>query len=117
MSIVGEWTLHYSWGCSGSYGQTTVTFTPAGKFTTGDGYSGQWAVVGSNVQFVFEPTPSAVYSGNVVGGAMSGMMTNFHLGEQGCWYATTIRIPVAFATEKKVEDAANRDTTGNLKKR
>src|ERR1700756_1196698 len=53
MSIVGEWTLHYSWGCSGSYAQTTVTFAATGKFTTGDGYSGQWAVVGGNVQFVY----------------------------------------------------------------
>ena len=117
MSIVGEWTLHYSWGCSGSYAQSTVTFTAAGKFTTGDGYSGQWAVVGGNVQFVYEPTPSAVYSGNVTGGAMVGMMTNFRLGEHGCWYATTAKIPAGAATEKKVEDAANRDSTGNPKKK
>ena len=117
MSIAGEWTLHFSWGCSGSYGQTTVTFTPAGKFTTGDGYSGQWAVVGGYVQFVYEPTPMAVYSGTVSGGAMHGMMTNFHLGEQGCWYATATKIPAAFATAKKVEDAANRDSTGSPKKK
>lgn len=117
MSIAGQWTLHYSWGCSGSYSQTTLTFTSAGKFTDGFGGSGQWSVLGGNVQWVYEPTPSAVYSGNVIGGAMCGMMTNFHLGLQGCWYATTAQIPGAAATEKKVEDAANRDAAGNPKKK
>ena len=48
---------------------------------------------------------------------MCGEMTNFHLGEQGCWYATTAQIPGAAATEKKVEDAVNRDAMGNPKKK
>jgi hypothetical protein len=116
MSIAGEWKLFYSWGCSGSYGQTTITFAPAGTFKTGDGYSGQWASLSGNVQWVYEPTPSAVYSGNVIGGSMTGMMTNFKLGEQGCWYATTAKIPAASATEKKVDQADQRDSGGGKKK-
>jgi hypothetical protein len=116
MSIAGEWTLFYSWGCSGSYGQTTVTFNSSGTFKTGDGYAGQWAVVGGNVQFVYEPTPSAVYSGNVTGAAMSGMMTNFHIAAQGCWHATMPKIPADAATEKKVEQAAQLDSGGGKKK-
>jgi hypothetical protein len=116
MSIVGQWTLHYSFGCSGGYNQVTVTFNTNGKFQTSDGFSGQWALLSGNVQFVFEPTPSAVYSGNVIGGAMTGMVTNFHLGVQGCWYATTPTIPAAFATEKKVADAQQLDSSGAKKK-
>jgi hypothetical protein len=116
MSIVGQWTLFYSWGCSGSYSQTTITFNSNGTFKTGDGYSGQWAALAGDVQWVYEPTPSAVYSGNVIGGAMNGMMTNFHLGVQGCWYATMPKIPTAFATEKKVAQAEQLDSTGGKKK-
>src|SRR5206468_3863725 len=113
---VGQWTLFYSFGCSGTYNQSTVTFNSNGTFKTGDGFSGQFAVVGGNVQFVYEPTPSAVYSGNVTGGAMVGMMTNFHIGAQGCWYATTAKIPTAFATERKVEEAERLDSSGGKKK-
>src|SRR5215471_16940513 len=102
MSIVGKWTLFYSFGCSGQYNQSTVTFANNGTFQTGDGFSGQWASVAGNVHWVYEPTFSAVYFGNVIGGAMNGMMTNFKIGAQGCWYATITPIPAIFATEKKV---------------
>jgi hypothetical protein len=57
-----------------------------------------------------------VYSGTVSGGVMSGMMTNFHLGVQGCWYATLAKIPEAHATEKKVEHAEHLDSLGAKKK-
>jgi len=116
MSIAGNWTLHYSWGCSGGYGQTSLTFNTNGTFKTGDGYQGQWAVVGGNVQFVYEPAPAAVYSGNVTGAAMVGMMTNFKLKGQGCWYATTTTIPAGVAAQSDVTHAANIDSTGAAKK-
>jgi len=116
MSIVGTWTLHYSFGCSGTYAQATVTFNANGTFHTSDGFSGHWALLAGNVHWVYEPTPSAAYSGNVIGGAMNGMMTNFHIGAQGCWYATIPTIPAAFATEKKVEHAQQLDSSGGRKK-
>jgi hypothetical protein len=116
MSIVGQWALHYSWGCSGTYNQATITFAANGTFQTSDGYSGQWALLAGDVHWVYEPTPSAVYSGNVIGGAMNGLMTNFHFGGQGCWYATTPTIHAAFATEKKVEGAQQLDSGGGRKK-
>ncbi len=116
MSLAGNWTLHYSWGCSGSYGNTSLTFNANGTFKDGQGHSGQWASLVGQVQFVYEPTPSAVYSGNVSGGTMSGMMTNFHLGEQGCWYAIMTKIPEAHATAKKVEHAEQLDAAGEKKK-
>jgi hypothetical protein len=116
MSIIGQWTLYYSFGCSGGYNQSTVTFNSNGTFKTGDGFSGQWALLSGNVHWVYEPTPSAVYSGNVIGGAMCGMMTNFHIGAHGCWYATMAKIPPAFATEKKVEAAEHLDSSGGKKK-
>jgi hypothetical protein len=45
---------------------------------------------------------------------MNGMMTNFRFSEQGCWYATTTRIPAHFATEKK-ERAEHADSSGAAK--
>jgi len=116
MSIAGQWTLFYSWGCSGGYSQATITFNANGTFKTSDGYSGQWAVNAGDVHWVFEPTPNAVYSGNVIGGAMNGLMTNFRLNAQGCWYATTAKIPANFATETKVEAAEKLDSSGEPKK-
>lgn len=116
MNIAGEWTLFYSFGCSGGYSQTTVTFNANGTFKTGDGYSGQWAANAGDVQWVYEPAPSAVYSGNVIGGAMNGAMTNFKISAQGCWYATTAKIPADFATQKKVERAEHVDSSGGAKK-
>jgi hypothetical protein len=116
MSIAGNWTLHYSWGCSGGYGQTSLTFNANGTFNTGDGYHGQWTVVAGNVQFVFEPAPMAVYSGNVTGGAMVGMMTNLSLKEQGCWYATLPTIPAAQAVKTQTAHAEGLDSTGTKKK-
>jgi hypothetical protein len=115
MSIAGSWTLHFSWGCTGGYGQTSLTFNANGTFATGDGFHGQWSVVGGNVQFVYEPTPSAVYSGNVTGAAMVGMQTNFHTGGAGCWYATTPTIPAAQAATTKVAQAAQVDSSGAKK--
>jgi len=117
MSIAGTWTLHFSWGCSGGYNSTSLTFNTNGTFNTGDGFHGQWSVVGGNVQFVYEPTPSAVYSGNVTGGAMVGMMTNFSFGGHGCWYGTTTTIPPALAAKTKVAHAENIDSSGGAKKK
>ena len=54
MSIVGQWTLFYSFGCSGSYNQSTVTFDNNGTFKTGDGFSGQWALLSGNVHWVYD---------------------------------------------------------------
>jgi hypothetical protein len=116
MSIVGEWALFFNFGCSGNYSQSTVTFNNDGTFQTGDGFSGQWSALAGNVQWVFEPTPSAVYSGNVIGGAINGMMTNLNIGAQGCWYATMATIPAAFATKKKVDQAEHLDSSGGKKK-
>jgi hypothetical protein len=116
MSVAGQWALFYSWGCSGGYSQSTFTINNNGMFTTGDGFSGQWASNAGDIHLVFEPTPSAVYSGNVIGGAMNGLMSNFSIGEQGCWYATMAQIPAAFATAKKVERAEHLDSSGRKKK-
>ncbi|HWD97672.1 MAG TPA: hypothetical protein VG345_01485 [Bryobacteraceae bacterium] len=112
MGIAGQWTLFYSFGCSAGYGQTTITFDSNGMFTTGDGFSGQWASLAGDVQFVYEPAQSAVYAGNVIGGAMNGMMTNFRIKTQGCWYATTSKIPANFASERKLEGAEAVDSSG-----
>jgi len=62
-----------------------------------------------------------VFSGNVIGGAMSGTMTwmgymKTKLPLQGCWHATMATIPTVFATEMQVDQAERLDSGGGKKK-
>ena len=83
----GTWTLFFSWGCNGFYGQTPITFNNDGTFTTGDGGKGNWAQVGGMVNFLYTVGDNPSYSGNVVGSAAVGMILT-PSGVTGCWYAT-----------------------------
>ena len=60
----------------------------------------------------FQPQPETVYSGFVSGSAMSGMMTNFSLGKQGCWHATLLKSAVEPSAEKAAPDAEPLDASG-----
>jgi hypothetical protein len=110
MSIPGNWTLHFSWGCTGGYSQSPMTFNANGTFNLAP-YTGKWSSVPGVILWRFDQAPNTVYAGNVIGGAMNGMMSTF--GSQGCWYAITGTgtIPAASATAK-VEHAEKLDAAG-----
>jgi hypothetical protein len=101
MSVVGQWTLFYGWGCSGSYSQAAMTINANGTFAIGS-LTGKWVQVEGMVTWQFDN--KATYGGNVVGGAMVGLMSTF-TGLNGCWYAIKARA-MAAKEEKPEYDAA-----------
>lgn len=86
MAVSGTWNLKYSWGCSGGYGSTTITFNAGGTFSSPP-YTGKWSQTNGNIVWRFDQSPGAVYGGVVNGGAIVGNMTTFSGG--GCFYALT----------------------------
>jgi hypothetical protein len=85
VSISGQWTLHYSWGCSGSYGNSLITFNNDGTFSNPP-YTGRWSQTNDNLILRFDQAPNTVYAGVLNGGAMVGNQTNWTIS--GCFYAT-----------------------------
>ena len=86
MAISGKWVLHFSWGCTGNYGQTTFDFNPDGTFS-GGGFSGFWHQQDGTLLLVFADGP-AQYGGTVTGKVGSGAMSTFDGTPGGCWYLT-----------------------------
>lgn len=107
MSVSGQYSLHYSWGCSGSYGSSTVTFNADGTFKTGDGFHGKWSQTNGNVIWRYDGD-SAIYAGVVNGGAIVGNMVNFSIKVAGCFYCNSATISAAAA-------AAHGDSSGAKK--
>jgi hypothetical protein len=96
MSVSGNWTLHYSWGCSSSYAQSSVTFNPNGTFV--GTLPGKWVQQDGTLLLSFDTGP-AKYGGTMDGNVGSGAMSTFG-GINGCWYLTkqgTAGIAVAAA--------------------
>ena len=85
MSVVGNWTLHYSWRCTGEYGNTPITFNANGTFASAP-YTGKWVQNDGKIIFKIDQAPNSVYGGDEVGSAMLGISSTF-AGLNGCWYA------------------------------
>jgi hypothetical protein len=104
MSIVGDWTLHYDYGCSGSYTQAGITFNNDGTFSTSEddtSETGKWVQNDGMILFQFDPVKTT-YGGNSAGNAMVGMMSTF-AGSSGCWYAIKVGSTTMLAKERKPE--------------
>jgi Zn-dependent metalloprotease len=78
----GNWVLHFSWGCTGSYSPLTITFNSNGTFS--GGATGKWAQQDGTILLSFDTGP-AKYAGNVDGNIGTGAMSTFS-GLDGCWY-------------------------------
>jgi hypothetical protein len=109
MSVSGNWTLHFSWGCGNNYGQQALTFNANGTF--GGTLPGKWLQQDGTLLLSFDGGP-AKYGGTVDGNVGSGAMSTF-AGLNGCWYLTkqgTVGLaPAAAAAEHK----QSHDATGN----
>lgn len=103
MDIPGTWTLHYSWGCVGSYSQTDVIFNANGTFSSSP-YTGKWVQTDGDLLFRFDQAPNTVYGGSGVGSAITGIMSTFQ-GSNGCWYAVKSGAGLA-AVQKSALDVA-----------
>jgi hypothetical protein len=106
VAIGGQWTLHYDWGCDGSYSQVGITFNNNGTFNIPN-YIGKWVQNDGMILFQFD-TVKTTYGGNLAGNAMVGMMSTFG-GTNGCWYAIRVGSTTMRAEERKPEF----DASGN----
>jgi hypothetical protein len=84
MSVSGNWILHFSWGCTNTYGQAKLTFNSNGTFS-GD-FPGKWVQQDGTLLLSFDTGP-ARYGGTVDGNVGSGASSTF-AGLNGCWYLT-----------------------------
>ena len=112
MVIDGQWTLHYDWGCGGSYVQVGITFNNDGTFNA-SGLAGKWTQRDGMILFQFDQWDSirTTYGGNLAGNAMVGTMSTF-AGLNGCWYAIREGSTTMLAKERKPEF----DASGNKEK-
>jgi hypothetical protein len=99
-SMVGTWTLHFSFGCSTSYSSVSIIFNANGTYTIpSEGNSGKWALVENLLirNYNSAPTIYAGYgAGNVIAGSMSTMS-----GLNGCWYMVKSGVTGLKAAEAK----------------
>jgi hypothetical protein len=104
MTVSGTYVLHYSWGCTGSYGQASITFNSDGTFA--GAAAGSWRQREGTLLLSFSSGP-AKYGGTVNGNVGSGAMSTF-AGLDGCWYLTKQgTIGVAESTDRSAGQAAD----------
>jgi len=111
MTVSGNWTLHYSWGCTDNYGQVNIAFNTDGTF--GGALGGKWVQQDGTLLLGFNGGP-AKYGGTLDGNVGVGSSSTF-AGLDGCWYLTregTIGIRASAAPEL-VAAAAPHDAAGN----
>jgi Zn-dependent metalloprotease len=82
--VSGNWTLHYSWGPTSSYGQVNLLFKSDGTFA--GAFTGKWQQQDGTILLSFDAGP-AKYAGTVDGNIGSGAMSTF-AELDGCWYLT-----------------------------
>ena len=83
-SILGTWSLFYTWRCEGEGGVVVLTFLENNRFDTGGTRNGNYTFDGTNITFTF---PSGTkYTGIVTNNYMKGTMISSH-GVPGCWDA------------------------------
>lgn len=112
MSVSGNWTGHYSWGCTSSYGQFDITFNASGTF--GGTFAGKWVQQDGTLLLSFDSGP-AKYGGTVNGNVGSGAMSTF-TGSNGCWYLTkqgTVGVAAAPAAAAAAAHGQKHDAAGN----
>jgi hypothetical protein len=102
--VSGNWTVHFSWGCTSNYSTFNITFNAGGTFS--GTFNGKWVQQDGTLLLSFDSGP-AKYGGTVDGNAGSGAMSTFS-GTNGCWYMLkqgTVGL-TAEAAEKQKYDGA-----------
>jgi len=82
--VSGNWVLHYSWGPTSNYSQSSIVFNNNGTF--GGAASGKWQQQDGTLLLSFDTGP-AKYGGTIDANIGSGAMSTFG-GLNGCWYLT-----------------------------
>ena len=89
--ITGDWTVYFSWDCTGDYSTGTLMFYDDATFNVDSDSTlwGTWSVSSKSVDFMFDEYPNTHYIGTIdsTGDYMDGTMTNYY-DMSGCWYAS-----------------------------
>lgn len=123
ISVPGTWLLAYDWGCTGSYGTTTMTLNSNGTWTSSQGYSGTWVLVsgassGTTAaagQFTFNfNTAKTTYMGTLASKSITGIQTTFG-GSNGCFYMRQSGAPTLSSEDNLDQPAKDKpqDSSGN----
>ncbi|MBV9155163.1 MAG: hypothetical protein JO097_02810 [Acidobacteriaceae bacterium] len=110
-SIPGNWTLHYDWNCTGSYGTLAMSLASGGTWS-GGGLSGNWAVIGGTpgttssdagmLTFNFS-SAKTVYSGVLASKTVTGTQSTFG-GLNGCFFMEAAGAPSSSVSEQAATD-------------
>jgi len=103
--VSGNWILHYSWGPTNNYSQSSIVFNSNGTF--GGAATGKWQQQDGTLLLSFDSGP-AKYGGTIDANIGSGAMSTFG-GLNGCWYLTkqgTTGVRVEAAAAQQGHDAA-----------
>jgi hypothetical protein len=84
--LPGNYTLHFSWGCTGHYGDVVDTFNAGGTLSSGGVVVGKWVQQDGTVMWEYTTGP-AKYGGTMTGPVGAGVSSTF-AGLNGCWYLT-----------------------------
>jgi hypothetical protein len=86
-SVLGEWTLSFDWGCTGSPSQAVIYFDDDGTFRVIDKSGpGKWTQTGNTITWQYDQGKHAIYEGTLDRSHMEGTMSN-DASETGCWSA------------------------------
>jgi hypothetical protein len=83
-SAVGDWTLHFDWGCTGTSGSTPLRLLPDGTFVSDQGVTGTWTQEGCGYDHHY---PNGTHYWGLMepaGDRMAGEMRDAN-GSPGCW--------------------------------
>jgi len=110
MAVPGNWTLHYDWNSTGTYGSTAMTVAANGTWTNGQGYNGVWVQVAGVFMFQFANS-KVTYAGNLADKSVTGINSTF-AGLNGCFYMLEAGAGAAAAkaaeTAHKVADSSGK---------
>lgn len=108
--VSGSWVLHFSWGPTNAYAQTSIVFNSNGTF--GGASTGKWQQQDGTLLLSFDTGP-AKYGGTIDANIGSGAMSTFS-GLNGCWYLTKVGTTgiAAVAASETSHDAAGNPVGG-----
>lgn len=86
--VVGDWTVYYDWGCTGSPGTAGMTFYDDFTFVDSTGQPGKWLLNGNHIVWIWDHIPTD-YAGTVIGDTMEGTMMSPY-AMSGCWTADRV---------------------------
>ena len=89
VTIIGAWTINFSWDCTGEYSTGNLTFYNDYSYNVNEDAAlwGTWFTEGNTVDFTFDEYPNTHYIGSLSSYEhMEGTMDNLD-GLSGCWYA------------------------------